>query len=460
MKRFLPIIILAIFAVGSLSAFLAVKGVRDKKAKEEADRAADYKLVSFDSNAAEKITVVSEGVEYVFELNGEGVWELTNSDDFTASQIYTTSICTTLSNLTAEKDYGKAGGEKLRMYGLDDPVKVTVSDGSKNYTVLVGDFSPNDDYCYVMTEGKDKIYAVSASSGEILGADRSAMKDTALIPYSDSEIKQITLIRDGETVYDLTLDEDTRLWSLPAEYSGLQIDNSSVNSMISIMTRVTAQQFLEENLEDHSKYDFDKPFAEMIVKGIDGTERKMLFSRYGENTQTYTHVLFEESNQVALYYSGDIDFIKKNVDDFLVKQVNSVNKSLLSGMDMIYNGRSDTFELDSEGGTVLMNGKNLSEYGSEAYSSFTSMYNSISYITFDSFDLNLAVEYSDPVLSVVYRFSDGSEDLKFELVPAGEEVYAVFINGKYTGQLVDDSSISGKNKLSYFVENFLSDCGL
>lgn len=452
-KTLIAIIILVILAAGSFAAFFIAKNKKDKQEQAAMELAADYALFSFDSNSAFKIEINCPDGQYTAEYIDEK-WKLTNSDDFKLSNSYAQGVASYMSTLTALKDYGEATDENKKSFGLDNPTIINLYENNNVHTIYVGNMDPTGTYYYVMVEGKSKIYAVDSSTGGMFKATRILMKDPYIVYYEDSEITNIELVKNGNVVYELSYNPEEDTWNLPSEYSHLKIDKTTVTRMLAVMTRVTAQEFLDENLEDYSKYGFDNPAAELTVTGKDGSTVQLLFSYYGNDTLTYTHVLNVDTGQVATALTGDVDFIEDTPADFMVAEVCPVSIHDLSAMNFSYNGSNDVFDIDMDANEVTMNGTSISALGNDAYEAFNNFYYSITYMTLESVDISVNPDYTDPILSVEFVFEDESSTL-FELCQADEDSCYVFFDGKYNGVIVNMSDVSGKNSTEDFYEKLL-----
>lgn len=450
-KTLIAVIILIVLSATSMTAFLIIKNKEDKKAASEAEIAADYNLFTFDSDSITKVIFDCDDGEFVTELIDD-TWKLTSSDEFTVSESYIQNVCSYMSDLVAEKDYGEITDKSKTTYGLSNPTKITASDGTNEYVIYVGDATPTGDMYYVMTDNKNKIYSIDSSYGSVLKTSRLMMKDKSLIPYSDSEVAEIQLLKNGTDVYHLTYDDENSTWLLPDEYSNLVLDVTAVSSMINVMTRLDVESFLDEQLEDYSKYGFDNPVAELIVTGTDGTSKKLLFSYYGDNSETYTHVLFEESGQVATFYTSDVDFIENTPADFLSPNVCNVNLYDISGFDFTYGDINDSFSVNMSDNILSINNNSINDAGSDAIFAFNNFYNSLSLLEFSQIDINVVPDDLNPILSVNYHLSDGTNTL-FELTDAGNNNYYAFLNGVYSGAIVTADSVAGSNSVvSFYTE--------
>lgn len=458
-KVIISVVALLIVAGGSFGAFLAVKNKSDKETKQQASELADNVLFSFDDESIKEINFECPDGQYKAVVNDDGDWKL-ESGEFALDQTYIDALLTLVSDFTAETNYGEADSSKKSMYGLENPSEtITLSDGTNNYKIYVGNISPTNDYYYIMVEGKDKVYTVDSVHGSVLKASRLMIKSKELIPYKNNEIKQITVKKDGKTVYDLTFDTESSTWSLPKEYSNLPFDQTAVTSMLTTVTRLEAQQLLEENLDDFSKYGFDKPVAEVTVKGIDGTEQNILVSGKTDENKTYSYALIEDTNQVQMYYFSDLDFVDNKPIDFLPDSTTVATMYDVTGFDLTFGDINDSFTMDIANNILKVNGKEADIKNSENSTDFQNFYNALSILIFTETDVDASPDNSEPLLSAVFHVNDGT-DIKIDLVDAGNDKCYVFKDDVYTGGLIDMSRITGKTSVRSFYDTFFEIAGI
>lgn len=458
-KVIISVVALLIVAGGSFGAFLAVKNKSDKETKQQASELADNVLFSFDDESIKEINFECPDGQYKAVVNDDGDWKL-ESGEFALDQTYIDALLTLVSDFTAETNYGEADSSKKSMYGLENPSEtITLSDGTKNYKIYVGNISPTNDYYYIMVDGKDKVYTVDSVHGSVLKASRLMIKSKELIPYKNNEIKQITVKKDGKTVYDLTFDTESSTWSLPKEYSNLPFDQTAVTSMLTTVTRLEAQQLLEENLDDLSKYGFDKPVAEVTVKGIDGTEQNILVSDKTDENKTYSYALIEDTNQVQMYYFSDLDFVDNKPIDFLPDSTTFATMYDVTGFDLTFGDINDSFTMDIANNILKVNGKEADIKNSENSTAFQNFYNALSILIFTETDVDASPDNSELLLSAVFHVNDGT-DIKIDLVDAGNDKCYVFKDDVYTGGLIDMSRITGKTSVRSFYDTFFEIAGI
>ena len=181
-KPIIALIILLIIAGGSVGALMAVKNKQNKEKQHKAADVADNKLFSFDPYSVTKI-VFSKGDEVYTAEKNDDLWKLDN-EEFKLDQTYYQLICSYLSDLTADTKYGEVTDDKLKMYGLDAPDKIEVTEPSGTHTIYIGNESPTGEYYYVTVDGKNNVYAIDAERGSALKLDRLLLKDKMIVPYS------------------------------------------------------------------------------------------------------------------------------------------------------------------------------------------------------------------------------------------------------------------------------------
>ncbi len=454
-KPIIALVVLLVVACGSVAGFLAVKNKKDKEKEQTKQELAENALFSFDPYSPTKI-VFSKGDEVYTAEKTDDTWELTNNE-FKLDQTYCQLICTYLSDLKADTNYGSVTDEKLAMYGLDDPDKVEITVPSGTHTICIGNESPTGDYYYVTVDGKSNVYAVDAQHGSVLKLDRLLLKNKKIVPYSLYDIKEVTTYKDGKVLCDLTLDTDSQIWSLPKEYSELELDQTAVTAALNDLVRLEAEEMLDEKLDDLSKYGFDDPCGDIVVKGIDGNEHHLLISA-NENDPTYCFVLVD-GEQVELYYKADLTIAQALPYDYLVKNYISADSYSVSSFKFSYLGNNDSCEVDIENMECKYNGKDVDFDSTENYVAFNNFFNAFAILKLTGTDVNAKPELKDPAMTAEYTFKEGGT-LKIDLVKGEDSHYYVFRDGKYIGAYVDEDMLTGRNSLSEFYIKFKKLAGL
>lgn len=448
-KAVISIVVLLLLVGISIAAFVAVKSKSDKQTIQDESSLADNVLFDMDSGNITRLDITNTDGEYTFELQDDK-WTLTanSGTPFEANQITVQGICTFISKLTAHDNYGAVTDDNKAQYGLESPYIVTVYEGGNTHTLYIGNQSPTKQFYYAYTGEKNNVYAIDAADASSILSTRLSLKDDKIIPYGSEEIVGLTLVRNGEEIYDLTFDNDVKMWKLPEKYELLTINQTAVSNITTLISRLTAEVMLPETDEDITLYGFDKPIAEFTVKSSDGTEKKLLFSKYGSQADTYTYVYNTEAKQVETFYAGDLDFIDKKPIDFVLKNVECANMYSVSEFELECGELHEKFTANANEGWAEFRDTRLDLTNAEIESYYSNFFNTFAYITIEDIDVEASPELEEPIFTTNYTDINGNYS-EYALVSAeADGLCYVFKDGKYTGTLTSDEFVLGSDSVS------------
>lgn len=460
-KAVISIVVLLLLVGISVAAFVAVKSKSDKQTIQEESALADNVLFDMDSGNITRLDITNTDGDYTFELRDEK-WVLTanSGTPFEVNQVKVQGICTFISNLTAFDNYGSVTDDNKAQYGLGSPYVVTVYENDNTHTLYIGSLSPTKQYYYAYTGEKNNVYAIAAADANSILSTRLSLKDDKIIPYASEDIVGMKLVRNGEEIYDLTYDTDNRIWKLPQKYELLTIDQTKISSITALISRLTAEEMLPETDDDMTIYGFDKPIAEFTVKSSDGTEKTLLFSKYGSNAVTYTHVYNTEAKQVETFYAGDLDFIDKTPIDFIMKNIECANMYSVSEFEIASDALNEKFSVNANEGWAEFGDTRLDLTNAEIQSYFTNFFNSFAYFAIEDIDVEVSPELDDPIFTANYTDINGI-NAEYALVPsASDGLCYVFKDGDYTGTLTSDKFVLGSDSASKAFELLCRQAGV
>lgn len=450
MKKAIIAVVALVAAAGiSIGSFLAVKSKSETETKKKEVSIADNVLFNIDSAGINKVEIINSDGSYTIELMDEK-WVLTENTgtSFDVNQVTVQGLCTFISSLTADTNYGELTEENKASYGLDNPYTVTVSDDESSHTLYIGSKSPTGEYYYCYTAEKEKIYAIPSVNASSILTTRLSLKDNNFIPYSDTEIVGLELIRDGTQVYELNYDTEKRIWQLPDKYEMLTVDQTKVSNVVTLITRLSAEEMLPEADDNITVYGFDKPTAEFVVKCSDGTSKKLFFSRFGQNADTYTHVYDQEAKQVEVYYTSDVDFIDKRPIDFVMKTVECADMYTVSEFEIISEAVNEVFTVNAAEGWAECRNTRIDLQNAELNSYFENFFDLFAYISIVDIGVEMQPELKEPLFTAKYVNNDGSSS-QVDFVSSGNgDLCFVFVDGEYTGTLTSNQFIYGNDSVS------------
>ena len=446
-KPLIVLVILALLASLSVGGFLFVKNKEDQKKQVESEKQADNILFKLNPDNITAITIENSEGRYTAEFSTDDGWMITEfpAERFPVNQTALQAVTTTFSYLTASNSYGEITDEKKQMYGLDGtPYKLTVTD-NEPHVLYIGDESPTKDYYYAIVEGKQNIYAISAGDVGTLKLTENGIRATDMLFASDKDITGLKLEKDGNTVYDLELDDSAGLWKFTGKLSGLNVDQTAVSSLIKYMTKLEAASLLENRLEDLSKYGLDKPDSVLTVTSKDGSEEEIRFSKSSGNSDL-TPVLLTNTNQAANFYTADIYFTDYTALDFLPATIEGANLYSINGFEFSAPGCEDSFKINFKDKTGECRGTSLAFDNAVLSSLFETFFNTFAYLPITEIDTEAHPDISDAVLTADYHYDD-RDDRSVALVEAGDNKAYIFLNGDYTGLLTELKMLSGSSSV-------------
>lgn len=461
MKKAIIAIVALLAAAGiSIGAFLAVKSKSEKETKQEESQQTDFILFDFESDSINKVEISCSDGDYSFELS-EDKWLLTENTGtpFDVNQVTVQGIVTFMSDLQAVETYGSLTDESKAKYGLDNPYIVTLSGDVEPYTLYLGNQSPTGEYYYGYTGTKSNVYAIPTSIINNILTTRLGLKNNDLLPYESSEIIGLELVRDGEEIYTLEYDTENNYWKLPDKYEMLSVDQTKVSNVIALITRLTAEVMLPEDENDITTYGFDKPIAEFTVKVNDGTEKTLLFSKYGQDAETYTYVYNQEAKQVESFYAYDLDFIDKTPVDFVLRSVECANLYSVTDFEIISDDLNVEISLNANEGWAKYDGNDIDLTNASVLSYFENFFNRFAYVSIEGIDVENSPELEDPLFTA--KFTDVNDKFtKIDFVGCDDESCYVFVNDEYTGTLTNTEFISGNDSVAAAFELFCQQAGI
>lgn len=442
-KAIIAVAALAAAAGISIGAFIAVKNSSEKKDRQKEESLAENVLFSMDPDEISRITITIDGESYSVSHEGNN-WTLIDcpGDPFDPNPNKFQAICTYIAGLTAEENYGALTDDVKKQYGLDDPYIITVSDGAQEETLYIGDISPTGSFYYAYTDTRKNVFIIPEDRAGYILADPIDLRSDSLLPYTDNDICGIEVKRSGKTAYKLDLNTENGLWSLPDEYSMLTVNQSRPSSILTVITRLSAEAMYPQSPDDIKTYGFDNPDAELIVTAKDGSVKHILLRYYGKDAKTYIHAYLQENAQTEMFYTADFSFVNYDIIDLILQKIECGNMYGVSGYKISSPELSEEFTVSPSEGKAECRGTVIDLNNAEIKSFYENFFNTFAYISISGIDTKADPELEEPLFSAEFTTLEGKVN-KIDLTDAGNGKAYVFVNGEYTGTLTDTDFISG-----------------
>ena len=159
-KKKNSLIAMAVVLILLVAAFIGIKQYNKVQANKEPE---DTSTFAVNDLIADDITTVSysyEGETFDFVKDGD-TWYAVSDRELSLTQYRIKALATYMAPLTAERQIDDISD--LAEYGLKLPSQtITVSTGSEEFTINVGDYNSLTDKYYVAIPGENRVYMVDS----------------------------------------------------------------------------------------------------------------------------------------------------------------------------------------------------------------------------------------------------------------------------------------------------------
>lgn len=452
MKRNLKlVIVLVVLVVAAVASLVAVNVVSSSKDRKAAKEAAELVLISQNSDDIKSIDITdSDGEDYQFSLS-DSDWVLTNRDDVNLSSSFCNSLCLYYGDLKATKKITDKADD-LSIYGLDKPVKLTVSDSEKSSTIYIGKATSTNEAFYVMKEGSDAVFTMDYSTAYVLSNPSMSMKNTYLTyEWSDDDYTYYKVTKQGKTIIEL--DRSSGIWEIKSPVKH-EINSTSTLTILSNIARYELDGYGEKITEEqYSEYGFDNPYYTVEIKNNEGKDMTILI---GKSIDSYTDkevpILYKDDNQLAYISYENIYFVERGTEEYTSLNLISLKNEDITGGEIKLDSNFEVQDIKFEGtystennsfDNVKIDGKDIDTSVSNVSSLYSDFIYSILNMEADSVDA-----YADPQNTadetITLDLTDGSS-IKLDFATKDDNTYYVFKDGEYTGLIARRKALTKEN---------------
>lgn len=471
MSMFKKLLIPAIVLVVLVGGLLIVKNLPEPEEESQEPSSEVISIFDFVKDDVTEIQIENKEGTMRFQYVTTQVEEVTTKDDGTTEtkmvdrkvwqalepvgmRVNSSSIDSIAWNANTLKAYKliEENPTDLAVYGLNDPVKLTfkMKDGTSN-ALLVGNKTPTGEAYYAKKENEPKVYTIgSYEAGKFLQTKYQLMMlEIYDKTYVETDVTAITYTRKGEKLFDSNLGDGKWWISYPIQ---AEARYENLYAIAGSLATITAEEYIEENTADLSKYGLAKP-PYIFVYTLDGKQYKLALGSKNTSGDAY-YAMLNDDNLVFTVSESSFTFLDKPIEEIISSFVHLQNIKEVSKLVVTFDGRTDTTNIkvdpdDDYLSVYNFNGIVLTGEEDEDYvSAFKKYYQGAIGFYVNKLDLNANPVLQNPDVTVIYTLNTG-EEIKVEMVPDEDGVYYyAFKNGKYTGMKVrrkqlDDESYKG-----------------
>jgi hypothetical protein len=449
----IAIILVAIIGV-SAGAYVGVSRSVDKKEAEQIEASGAGAFLEFDESDINKVTFAYDETYYDFSLE-DSTWTCDNQ----SIKPNVTNIAyavSTMSTLNTTKIIEKDASD-LSIYGLDNPITITCSDGTNTYSLQIGNTSPTGESYYIKSTDDNDVYTITADDGLLLKIEEKDLKNRYIIDAYVYSLTKILYKEGDDVIFDCEKSDGT--WNLiEPELSNMSVDLSKISSIADLLIRADVIDFIDNNPSDSdlAQYGLDNP-KYTIQLATEDEERTVYFGDSPEDNVIYAQ--FDDTKEIVTFYMGEVGILGSGAEVVLNDTLYNDSQSNITNLKVDYQGSTYDIKVDynSDDRTYTYS------YGDKVITNEDEI-QAVSLVVATSLNIPLynmqldAEPTGDPVLTITYTRNYEPTEYTLEFIPtdADSKYYYVLMDGEYLGCVVRNRALTADNQFLSCLEDFIS----
>lgn len=420
--------------------------------------------INYKNNTLKLSSAVEESTSSSDEDKSAIVWKLEGYDASLIDSVTVSQTATDLASIAALREMDNADAD----YGFDTPKATAQIEGRgevADYTITIGDTSPDESGVYIKISGKEAVYLVAESEISCLYEDALYYAiNTTLGGIENKEAISSYFTNDAISAFDkITLTGKNYPQSVTIE----KLDDGSlvsqyVNYYISSPVRRPADNVSEilssvgGGIGTVGAYSFDKSAAKLKEFGLDDPYLTVSIT-VGEQTRiykfakvddTYSAVIADNDPLIRKVTTASLSYIDSKATDFYYKTMFLEGIYDLSSYTVQSGSEKYTFDIkytpeDEENEVeekfdISVGGKAIEASNFQDY--YRTM---LGIVTVDYSTKNISGAYET---TITLKHSDGSADTVLGFKKYSDQRYQYYMNGTALGQI---TSSEYKKIMSY-----------
>ena len=232
----------------------------------------------------------------------------------------------------------------LALYGLDSPVatvRLTLDDGTQLPLIRIGKDTPVGYSVYVQRTGEDAILLTPQAFRLGMTKQTKDLRDKAVLVFQKERVSQIEVRRPAEAETPVVLRKTDGGWTLDQPILDRQADEASVNTFLSSLSGMRAQDFIEQPVLELKEFGLDPPQLAVTLSLDENGEEvvpalRLLVGSEKSTGQGATQRHIKREGLETLYLVGDWVFgdLNKTAHDFRDKTVARFAKEAVARVEV------------------------------------------------------------------------------------------------------------------------------
>ena len=289
--------------------------------REEAE-AAKKKLFTFEQSEVTEVALTYPDRSLHLKKDESGKWRILQPIETEADE----ATVTNLVNAIADAEIIRILDDPVQdaaLYGLDAPavkLQVTLKDGKSLPQVLIGKDTPVGYSVYLQKEGETKLLLTPQAFRLGMTKEIKDVRDKTVLALSPDEVKKVEIQGSEQTVVLTKTDSG---WLLEQPVSA-KADDSQVQTFLSSVQNMKAQDFIETPILDQKEYGLDPPHLSVSLRlGADNAQKTLLVGDEKTQEKGVKQRYVKRGEKDTLFLVGDWVFrdLNKSVNDFRDKTI-------------------------------------------------------------------------------------------------------------------------------------------
>lgn len=359
-------------------ALVALKLTEPEKEEEDnlastSDTSAKTSTLLYDKNPSDisSVEVTNENGGFTVERYADDFWTVPDISGLPLDHTSVNGVVEALATVTAQQVVSEAP-EDLSVYGLDKPqltAKAVFDNGSvTEKTLLVGDETPKSGSYYFKLADSDTVYTVKSADISLLFGKEydfinhviydNVVDDNAEDDYDPKKINSMTVSRpdleqDIVVEYDVRRDQEELITGNSSFYVmtspvSLDLNPDKSDEMIAKIFGLTASDVAAVNPDDAAleEYGLKEPACTVTYDINAGAATLYIGNRYNneDGVPEGYYVMREGLDVVYKFGTADVPWVSIQPLDITMTMITSTYIYSVTSIDIIYDGRTDTFE--------------------------------------------------------------------------------------------------------------------
>jgi len=249
--------LLLLGALLALGVFLVLVEIPARK-KEIKTKAEEKNVFVFDENSVKEIYIRNPGGEYLVARGPQEKWRIVKPIETEADQGFVNSILYGMRSLTYERVLEEKPKD-LSLYGLDKPrmgIRVTLDGAEKPLALNVGKKSPLGQI-YAKRDDQERVFLVAAVVEQTLMKGLFELRDKSVVSFERNQVEKIILQAPKKRA---ELAKRNKGWFILGR-TAVRANEDTVNKILTSLSSLRVEEFIEDNPESLSKYGLDPPWG-------------------------------------------------------------------------------------------------------------------------------------------------------------------------------------------------------